>query len=221
MLFEEVGIWKNAIAADEADRNAAMEYSIAQLRLADEIQAKCCVNIAGAAGEIWDGGYKENFSQKTWDKTVRMIQEILDEAKPQHTWFTLEPMPWMYPTGPEEYLKLIEAVNRDRFAVHMDMINMINCPERYFFQEEFFEKCFNILGERIKSCHVKDVYLKNEFTFQLKECACGQGAFNLEKYVELADRINPDMPMIIEHLNTDQEYLDSLEYVKNRLGIGG
>ena len=91
----EVGIWRNAIAADETERNKAIDFSIAQLRLADEIQAKCCVNIAGAAGEIWDGGYRENYSRKTWDKTVRMIQEILDEVKPQNTWFTLEPMPWM------------------------------------------------------------------------------------------------------------------------------
>ncbi|MBQ7372322.1 MAG: TIM barrel protein [Blautia sp.] len=220
LTIAEVGIWKNAIAEAEEERAEAMDYSIAQLKLADEIHAACCVNIAGAAGAKWDGGYRENFSSGTWDRTVRTIQEIIDEAKPQNTWFTVEPMPWMYPTGPEEYVKLIEAVNRERFAVHMDIINMINSPERYFFQEEFLEKCFHMLGDRIRSCHLKDVYLREEFTFQLKECACGEGTFCLERYVELAEKANPEMPMIIEHLNTDQEYIDSLNYVKKNLQRG-
>ena len=36
-----------------------------------------------------------------------------------------------------------------------------------------------------------------------------------------ADQYNPDMPMIIEHLSSDREYLDSLEYVRRRLQKAG
>ena len=217
LTIAEVGIWKNAISEDERERNEAMEYSINQLKLADRVHAKCCVNVAGAAGPAWDGGYRENFSKKTWDKTVRMIQEIIDEAKPKHTYFAIEPMPWMYPTDPEEYLQLMEDVNRQKFAVHMDIINMINCPRRYFFPVSFTEHCFKLLGKHIKSCHIKDIQLRPELTFQLKECACGEGSYCLEKYAELVNAVNPDMPMIIEHLSSDQAYLDSLRYVKERL----
>lgn len=219
LVIAEVGIWKNALAKDKKEAEEAMEYSIGQLRLADEIQAKCCVNVAGSAGPRWDGPYKENFSQKMWDRTVRMIQEVIDEVKPVNTYFTIEPMPWMYPTGPEEYAKLLEDVNRDRFAVHMDAINMINTPDRYFFSEEFLDKCFNILGSEIKSCHIKDVKLLQEYTFQLQECACGQGEFSLEHYVELINKTNPDLPVIIEHLETDEEYISSIEFLKNDLKL--
>lgn len=219
LQIAEVGIWRNALAIDECERNAAMEYSIAQLRLADRVQANCCVNVIGSTGLRWDGAYAENFSQKTWDAAVRMIQEVIDEAKPKNTWFTIEPMPWMHPTGPEEYLRLIEDVQRERFAVHMDIINMINTPQRYFFSEKFVEHCFNLLGERIKSCHLKDILLGQEFTFQLRECACGEGTFPLERYVELVNEVNPDMPMIIEHLASDQDYYDSMAYVKKRFRI--
>lgn len=219
LQIAEVGIWKNAIAQNEAERNAAMEYSINQLKLADRIHAKCCVNITGSAGPIWDGGYAENYSQKTWDASVRMIQEIMDEAKPQNTWFTIEPMPYMYPTGPEEYLKLIEAVDRDRFAVHMDIINMINTPERYFFPEKFTDHCFELLGDRIISCHMKDIVLLQQLTFQLKECACGEGTYCLEHYVDLVNKLDPDMPMIIEHLASDMDYYESVAYVKKRLNL--
>lgn len=99
----------------------------------------------------------------------------------------------------------------------MDIINMINCPERYFFPEEFLEKTFAVLGSRIRSCHIKDIRLEQEFTFRLSECACGEGSFPLEAYARLADLMDPDMPMIIEHLRSDDEYIASMKYVKNRL----
>lgn len=77
--------------------------------LADKIGARCCVNVTGAlSGERWDGPHRDNFSKEAWKKNVRTIQTIIDEAKPQNTYFTIEPMPWMIPTGPEEYLNLIE-----------------------------------------------------------------------------------------------------------------
>ena len=219
LLIAEVGIWRNAISFDEDERKECLKYSIDQLALADRIGARCCVNVAGAAGKIWDGGYKENFSKEMWDRTVKMIQTVIDEVKPVNTYFSLEPMPWMIPTSPEEYLHLIEDVARDRFAVHMDIINMINCPERYFFQEEFLERTFSLLGDKIRSCHLKDVFLREDFTFQLVECACGKGAYNIEKYAELATKADPDMPLILEHLDSDDKYIQSLAYVKNRLGV--
>lgn len=217
LLIAEVGIWRNALATDPAERRKNIDYSIAQLRLAERIGARCCVNVAGAFGARWDGGYKENFTKEAWDATVAMVQEIIDAVNPKNTYFSLEPMPWMIPTGPEQYLKLIQDVNRERFAVHMDIINMINCPDRYFFQEEFLEKTFSLLGSRIKSCHLKNVRLLDGFTFQLLECDCSEGCFNLERYAELASKADADMPMIIEHLANDEAYRQSIAYTKERL----
>lgn len=179
-----------------------------------EVGACCCVNVSGSKGARWDGAYKENLTKETWKDMVRSIQNIIDEADPQNTFYTIEPMPWMYPMGPDEYVKLIEDVDRKHFAVHMDVFNWIISPERYFYHEEFMEECFEKLGKYIKSCHLKDVLLRQEFTLQLQETACGKGGINLKKYKELIDSVNPDMPVILEHLGSDQEYLDSLKFIK-------
>ena len=90
---------------------------------------------------------------------------------------------------------------------------MINCPERYFFSDNFLKECFDLLGQHIVSCHLKDIRLLDDFTFQLRECACGEGTFNFVKYMQLATELNPDMPMIIEHLKNDNEYEESISYV--------
>ncbi len=217
LLIAEVGIWKNAISPDPKEASENVKYSINQLLLADKIGARCCVNVAGAIGPVWDGPYKENFSKETRKKTVKMIQTIIDEVKPTNTYFSIEPMPWMIPTGPEDYLKLIDEVGRDRFKVHMDIINMINSADRYFFHDEFIDKTFDMLGHMIQSCHIKDVLLSEDFTLQLKECACGEGTFNLEHYAERINRIDPEMPVIIEHLKDNEEYIKSFGYVSKRL----
>ncbi len=209
LTIAEVGIWRNPFTDTD--------YCIDQLRLADYLHARCAVNVAGSFGPVWDGAYRENFTPEAWDKTVKTIQTIIDSADVKNTYFTIEPMPWMIPTAPEEYLNLLEAVNRDRFAIHMDIINMINSADRYFHAEEFVDKCFELLGEKIRSCHIKDVHLSEKYTLRLEECAPGKGEFPLRYYAEKINGIDPDMPVILEHLSSDEDYLKYLGYLKEEL----
>ncbi len=217
LMIAEVGIWKNALSPDPEERRANMDYCVNQLRLADHLKARCAVNVAGAFGPRWDGGYKENFTDEAWDLTVSMVQEIIDRANVKDTFFTLEPMPWMIPTGPREYARLIDEVGRDHFAVHMDIINMINSAQRYFHPEEFIDECFDVLGKHIRSCHIKDVHLDEHYTLRMEECGPGDGEFPLRYYVSKINEADADMPVILEHLNTDEEYIRYMGYLKEEL----
>lgn len=217
LVIAEVGIWRNALAQDPDERKKNVDYCVEQLRLADFIGARCCVNVAGAFGPVWDGGYRANFTDEAREETVRMVREIIDRANIKNTFFSLEPMPWMIPTGPDDYLKLIGEVDRERFAVHMDIINMINSVDRYFFATEFVDECAEKLGGMIKSCHLKDVHLNSAYTVRLEECAPGCGEFPLRYYAEKMHVIDQDMPMILEHLNRDDEYIRYMGYLKEEL----
>ena len=219
LVIAEVGVWRNTLAADLQERRKWIDYAVGQLRMADAIGAVCCVNVVGTpCGPRWDGGYRGNVSPEIWQEAVAMIREIIDTARPRHTKFCIESMPWMIPSSPDEYVRLIEDVDRPEFATHLDVVNMITSPQRYFFNPEFLCECFEKLKGTICSCHLKDVRLKEEYTFQLEECACGQGSLDLELYARLADAENPTMPMIIEHLTTDEQYAASVRYVQNLLG---
>ncbi len=217
LSIAEVGIWRNALSRDPEERKANLDYCVEQVRLADFLGARCAVNVAGAFGPRWDGGYRDNFTDEAWKETVSMVQEIIDRANPKNTFFTLEPMPWMIPTGPKEYLKLLDLVDRDRFAVHMDIINMISSAKRYFNPEEFLDECIELLGNRIKSCHIKDVHLGEQYTLRLEECGPGDGEFPLRYYAGRIDELDHDMPMILEHLNTDEEYTKYMGFLKEEL----
>ncbi|MCR5329651.1 MAG: sugar phosphate isomerase/epimerase [Lachnospiraceae bacterium] len=220
LLIAEVGIWRNALSADPDERSRIRDYCVAQLKMADRIGARCAVNVAGAFGPVWDGGYRENFTEHARKETVEMVRDIIDRAEVKNTYFTLEPMPWMIPTGPQDYLHLIEEVDRDRFAVHMDIINMVNSADRYFNPEAFVDQCAGLLGKRIRSCHIKDVHLDGRYTLRLEECAPGCGEFPLKYYVKKMHEIDPDMPVILEHLSSDDEYIRYFEYLKMEVKFG-
>lgn len=215
LTIAEVGVWRNTLSPDETEREKAIQYAAGQLRLADRIHARCCVNVVGARGPQWDGAYKENYTKETWNLAVKTIREIIDRAEPKNTYFTVEPMPWMIPTGPDEYLRLLNEVERDRFAVHMDIFNWMTTPKRYFFCEDFIDECMEKLGRFIRSFHLKDVLLEEDYTISLKETAVGQGGINVRYLLEKGSAIDKEMTFIIEHLDSDEQYLNRASYVKN------
>ena len=97
------------------------------------------------------------------------------------------------------------------------IINMTNSADRYFHPEELVDERAELLGTRIRSCHIKDVHLSEPYTIRLEECDPGDGEFPLRYYVEKMHAIYPDMPVILEHLQTDEEYLRYLTYLKKEL----
>lgn len=215
LMLAEVGVWRNTMDPDEASRKEAIRYAIGQLELADHIGARCCVNILGARGPRWDGAYRENFSKDTWKQGVSMIREVIDAVNPKNTYFTIESMPWMIPEGPDEYLHLLEAVDRDRFAVHLDVFNWIKTPKRYFFNEEFIDECFEVLGKSVRSCHIKDVRMEERYTLAFTETYPGGGNVNIRHLIEKGMSFDSEMPFIIEHLDTDEAYRKAVRYVQN------
>lgn len=214
LVIAEVGAWCNPLHRDPIEREKNIAYIKNQLRLADRVEARCCVNIAGTNGDVWDGGYAENYSTEMNHIVIETIREIVDDVKPIHTSYALEPMPWMIPDSPERYARLIADVDRSNFAAHMDAVNMISSPERYFNSGAFAESCFKILGRQIKSCHVKDVRLERFLTFNLKETFCGDGGFDIRRYAVASERCDSDMPFILEHLSNEDEYKRSAAYIQ-------
>lgn len=71
----------------------------------------CAGALIDRSSPRWDGGYRGNFSKELWGMAVGMIREIIDTARPKRTKFSIESMPWMIPSSPDEYLRLLEEVN--------------------------------------------------------------------------------------------------------------
>jgi sugar phosphate isomerase/epimerase len=203
ILLAEVDAWSNPISPDDTVRHSAVEYCQRQLALADEIGACCCVNIAGSRGSQWDGPHPANLTPATFDLIVETVRKIIDAVNPKRTFYTLEPMPWVFPDSVESYVALIKAIDRPRFGVHLDPVNLITSPRLYFNTTALLEHCFHELGPHIKSCHAKDITFAGQLTVQLLETCPGQGALDYRTYLRLLDKLG-DIPLMLEHLPLEQ-----------------
>ena len=220
----EIGVWKNPMDPDAHAAAEAMDYAKGQLALADELDIPCCVNIAGTAGTAgWDAADRSNYTAETYDRIVAQIREILDDVQPMRAFYCIEPMPWMVPDGPDEYLQLLRDINRKQFGVHMDFVNMINSPRRYLMPEAFIEECFRKLSPWIKSTHIKDTRMHpTRLTTILEECSPGEGALDFEKILGIMDRWLPaDAPVLLEHMTTFEEYASAYDHVSTAAARAG
>ena len=161
IVISEVGAWSNTVSLDEKERKEAIEKCVKSLELADQISANCCVNISGSRNpEYWAGPHEDNLTEDTFNLIVETTRKIIDSVNPSRTFFALEPMPWSYPDSPDNYLKLLKAIDRPRFGVHFDPVNMVVSPQIFFKNGEFIRECFKKLGPNIRSCHAKDFHFR-------------------------------------------------------------
>jgi sugar phosphate isomerase/epimerase len=214
IVIAEVGAWSNPLADDEEQRRDALEKCRRGLDLADRIGARCCVNIAGSRGAQWDGPHPDNLSEETFEMIVETTRAIIDAVQPRRSFYALETMPWIFPDSPESYLRLIQAIDRPQFCVHLDPVNMINSPARLFDNAAFLRECFRLLGPHIRCCHAKDIVLRGQLTVHLDEVRPGQGALDYATFLRELNALDPDTPLILEHLPAAEDYHLAAAFVR-------
>jgi len=221
IMIAEVGAWSNPLSPNEQTRREAIAYCQEQLALADEVGAVCCVNIAGSRGDLWDGPHPDNLTDETFDLIVETVRKIIDAVRPLRTYYTLEPMPWLYPDSADSYLALLRAIDRPHFAVHFDPVNLINSPQRYFnngaLMREFVEK----LGAQIKAVHAKDTLLGTGLTTHLDEMRPGLGHLDYDTLLLSLDALGRDIPIMLEHLDEEEDYRLAASYIRAKAAKHG
>ena len=221
VIIAEVGAWSNPISPDDKTRREALAKCRTHLALADRIGANCCVNIAGSRGQAWDGPSAKNLTAETFEMIVETTRSIIDDVRPTRTYFTLETMPWAYPDSPDSYVRLLKAIDRKRFAVHLDPVNLICSPQRYFGNGDLIRECFKKLGPHVKSCHAKDILLQKKLTTHLDEVRPGLGGLDYGVFLTELSKL-PDTPLMLEHLPNAEEYRLAAEHIRSvaaRIGL--
>ncbi len=221
IVLAEVGAWSNLISPDPKIKEAAIEYNIRRLALAERTGARCCVDVSGSKGSYWCGADPGNYAPGTYEETIEAIQRIIDAVRPRRTYYTMELMQWAYPDSVDSYVQMIRDVDRERFAVHLDPVNILNMPEKVYKNGEIIRDAFARLGPKIRSCHAKDVFMDEKFLVHISEIRIGLGSLDYGAYLTELLRY-PDVPLLLEHLDTQEEYrlaADQVRAYAEALGI--
>src|SRR3569833_613126 len=222
VVIAEVGAWKNLLDPDPVKRRENLDYVTQRCALADAVGALCCVDIAGSYDpSTWYGPDPKNLSREFFDATVENCRHILDAVKPTRTRFTVEMMGWNLPDGPDAYLELIRAVDRKAFAVHLDVCNGINCPQRFYNNAAFIRECFRKLGPSIISCHAKDLRWDVDMNVHFEEGVPVRGLVDYSAYLGELAKLGREVPLMLEHLKTAEEYDEGRLHIRNVAGKMG
>lgn len=215
ILIAEVGAWGDVLHdSDRGTRKDALALAKRALYVADECGARCAVNISGSRGHNWDGPDRKNLTAETYDMVVGSVRNIIDEVAPKRSFYTLEPMPWMYPNDIDTQRRLIRDVDRKAFAVHFDPVNLIYALSTYFDNGSFIKEFVRQFGGLIKSVHAKDILLDGRLTLHMDELRPGLGMLDYPMLLSELEQVDSDMPLIVEHLKTDAEFAMGMEFIR-------
>ena len=216
LVIAEVGRWVNLMDADEQKRKQNFEQVAEGLALADELNARCCVDIAGSfSAESWMGPHPKNMTREHLEISAENARKLIDAVKPKRTKFSYEAMGWMHPHSPDSYLDLIKAVDRPAFGVHVDICNLINSPEKFWGSAALIHETFDKLGPWIVSAHAKDLRWNVENNVHFVECALGDGKVDYPTYVRRLAALDQDVPLMIEHMSGQAEYERCRDFLLN------
>lgn len=219
VVIAEVGRWCNLLEADATKQAANLATVTEGLALAEALGARCCVDIAGSYNTIsWFGPHPKNFSQQFFDAAVENARKIIDAVKPTQAKFGYEMMGWSLPDSADAYLKMIKAVDRKAFGVHLDPCNAINSPGKYYDNTALLNELFDKLGPWIVGCHAKDITWDVEMNVHFREVCLGTGELDYTTYLKRLATLPADVPLMIEHMKDAEEYDKSRRYV---LELGG
>jgi sugar phosphate isomerase/epimerase len=211
----EVGAFKNMLDPDATKRRENIAWVTERLAIAELLAARNCVDIAGSYNpDVWYGQNPKNMSKEFLDATVETCRRVIDAVKPRRTFFTIEMMPWSLPSGPDEYLTLIKAVDRKAFGVHLDVCNVMNRPERLYNNSAMIRECFAKLGNRIASCHAKDLQWGPGVQMYVKEVIPGTGMIDYKTYLTELSQLPVDAPLMLEHLHSESEYTQGRQFIQ-------
>lgn len=215
VVIAEVGAFRNILDPNDEKRRRNFDWVTERLALAEALGARNCVDIAGSYHpDVWYGPNSRNMSREFFDATVENCRKLIDAVKPRRTVFTIEMMPWSLPTGPDEYIQLIKAVDRKAFGVHLDVCNTMNSPSRLYNNASVIRECFQKLGRWIASCHAKDLQWGPGVQMYVQEVVPGTGVIDYKTYLTELSALPVDAPLMLEHLHSEDEYTRGRKYIQ-------
>jgi len=225
IVIAEMGAWRNLMTPDLPARKANLEYVIGQMAVADEVGARCCVDITGSFdAATLSGPHPKNYSQEFIDGTVENCRKIIDAVKPKRSKFAVEMKGCNFPEGPDDYLKLIKAVDREGLGVHIDICNIVNNPSRYYNNTALIKETFSKLGKWVCSCHAKDLIWVPQVNLNFEETVPGRGGIKtahvpgIDYATYIQEVVKVGAPLMLEHLKSAEEYREGAEYIRKVAG---
>lgn len=209
VVFAEMGFWKNLQSLNEYERMQNIDIMCNTLASADELGAACAVDTIGSCsfGGINDDISANNFANDFFDAAVENARYIINQVKPKTAKFTYENFALTALDSIDQIEKMMKAVDSPSFGIHLDATNLVTCPRELFSFNDIVREAFRRFGDKIVSCHIKDLQLVYPSThIEIRETAPGDGMLDMSCYLGEIAGLPRGVPCMLEHLGSEADY---------------
>lgn len=161
------------------------------------------------------GIYKqgETYSEEAYQRVLKTMKEIVDEAERQGVTVGIEGVCWFVINTPQKMKRIVEDLNSDNVKVIFDPVNYLNI-DNYEKQDEMINDMFELLADKICVLHAKDFTVENG---EFKYVKPTEGMLNYKLIFEKMKEHNLDLPIICEEIDEKDAGIafDRLECIIN------
>jgi sugar phosphate isomerase/epimerase len=191
IAIQALGVYANLIHPDEAERKANFLYFEALMKLGGHMGVRTFISEAGhyrAPGG--EAGSPYHWREDVWARMVGTAKELARAADGHGATVLLEPYFEGFLATAKRTRMFIEEVGSPRLRVNLDPANLIEVND--------LGEMFDQLSPLIDAFHAKDRKLH-----VIRGVAAGEGSLDYKKFVTLATKRRPGVPLILEYVGAD------------------
>lgn len=210
--IHSIGVYTNLIHPDQSERKANLDYFEAMMKVAVSMGVKALITESGhyrpespEARPISPIAY--DFRENVWKQMVTTGKELAQRAEHHNVNVLFEASDQSFLASAKRTRMFLEEVGSPRIRALLDAANLLELND--------LEEMFAQLRPWIDCLHAKDRKLHANHGV-----AAGQGDLDYQKYVTLAAKLSPSVPMIVEYVGT-KELPPALAHLRDAMHKAG
>ena len=208
LALHSLGVYTNLIHPDQSERKANLEYFEAMMRIAKAMGIRALVTEAGHyRSEKPEPPVGYDFQEGVWKQMVATGKELARMAERHDVTVLFEPFYRGFLASAKRVRLFLEAVDSPRVRALLDPANLIEIND--------LEEMFAQLSPWIECLHAKDRKLHVD-----RGVPAGQGDLDYRKFVTLAAKHTPKMPLVLEYVGP-KDYRQALAHLRAAIAQAG
>lgn len=209
ITIHSLGVYTNLIHPDPAERKANLAYFGSMLSVGDHMGVNTFIT---EAGHFHDPKAPEpaiplHFQEEVWKQMVATGRELAKMASGYQARILLEPFYRGFLASAKRLRLFLEEINSPHVRALLDPANLIEIND--------LEEMFTQLSPWIDCIHAKDRKLHVD-----RGVAAGKGDLDYKKFVTLAAKHTPKVPLILEYVGP-KDYQDALAHLRGAMKEAG
>lgn len=207
--IHSVGVYTNLIHPDAAERKANLAYFEAMMKVGDWMGVRTFITEAGHYHDPDSPAppVEYHFQEDVWKMMVATGKELAKMADDHGATVLFEPFYRHFFASAKRTRVYLEELGSPRLRALLDPANLLEVND----QEEMFQQ----LAPYIDCLHAKDRKLHVD-----RGVPAGQGDLDYGKFVRLAAKYTPNVPLILEYVGPN-DYKQALAHLRGAMTQAG